>query len=117
MLCRFSITPAHAHPTSSANSHLSVSLARRGDATIAQMNDGMRCSARDRVHQPFATDAAHAHRHRRGAQQPPHRRRCRTTVALEVHHLVPVRERPDLRLEQSNLVTLCGSCHMMVERR
>lgn len=35
---------------------------------------------------------------------------------LEVHHIVPLEERPDLGLEDSNLVTLCGEVHERAER-
>jgi 5-methylcytosine-specific restriction protein A len=35
----------------------------------------------------------------------------RTTPANEVHHMVTIRQRPDLRLERSNLRSLCKPCH------
>lgn len=35
-------------------------------------------------------------------------------LASEVHHKVPVSQRPDLRLEVSNLMALCKSCHSSV---
>jgi len=35
----------------------------------------------------------------------------RVTPATEVHHIVPLEERPDLGLELSNLVSLCHACH------
>ncbi len=35
----------------------------------------------------------------------------RLTSAAVVHHKRPVSEAPDLRLELSNLVSLCWSCH------
>ena len=35
----------------------------------------------------------------------------RTTPADEVHHVVPINEAPNLRLELSNLVPLCEGCH------
>lgn len=31
--------------------------------------------------------------------------------AQMVHHIIPVKERPDLALELSNLRSLCNSCH------
>ncbi|MBV8092091.1 MAG: HNH endonuclease [Acetobacteraceae bacterium] len=35
----------------------------------------------------------------------------RITAATEVHHLVRIRDRPDLRLDRENVVALCKSCH------
>ena len=35
----------------------------------------------------------------------------RVQPAIEVHHLVAVRIRPDLRLVRSNLAALCKPCH------
>ena len=32
-------------------------------------------------------------------------------AAAEVHHVIPISERPDLRLDQANLMSLCKSCH------
>ena len=37
------------------------------------------------------------------------------TAAAEVHHIVPIREAPWLRLEVSNLVSLCVECHRRVD--
>ena len=34
---------------------------------------------------------------------------------LEVHHIKPLAERFDLRLDDANLVTLCGACHEKAE--
>jgi len=34
-----------------------------------------------------------------------------TTAATEVHHVVPIRERPDLRLSDANTIGLCKACH------
>ena len=33
------------------------------------------------------------------------------TAAAEVHHVAKVIDRPDLRLEASNLMPLCKACH------
>jgi len=33
------------------------------------------------------------------------------TAAVEVHHSIKLRDRPDLRLDRSVLVPLCKSCH------
>jgi 5-methylcytosine-specific restriction enzyme A len=35
----------------------------------------------------------------------------KTTAATTVHHIHPLRIRPDLRLTTWNLVSLCGKCH------
>ena len=35
----------------------------------------------------------------------------RTTLATEVHHVEPLRERPELRLAEANCVALCRACH------
>lgn len=31
------------------------------------------------------------------------------------HHIVPIRERSDLKLDPNNITTLCPTCHMLVE--
>lgn len=36
---------------------------------------------------------------------------CGTRGPLEVDHIKPVRDRPDLSFELDNLQSLCGSCH------
>ena len=36
---------------------------------------------------------------------------CGTRHRLEIDHIEPVRDRPDLAYSLSNLQTLCGSCH------
>lgn len=33
------------------------------------------------------------------------------TAATEVHHKVPIEQAPWLRLERSNLMSLCNACH------
>ena len=35
--------------------------------------------------------------------------------ALEVHHIVPIKDNEELKLEDSNLVTVCSTCHSLVE--
>lgn len=35
---------------------------------------------------------------------------------LEVHHITPLRDRPDLLTEDSNLICLCGRHHEQAER-
>jgi|ERR1035438_705761 5-methylcytosine-specific restriction protein A len=39
------------------------------------------------------------------------RTHCKGLVASEVDHIVPIRVRPDLRLEWSNLQSACKRCH------
>ena len=36
---------------------------------------------------------------------------CHQAPATEVHHVLKVRDRPDLRLTASNCLGLCQSCH------
>ena len=35
----------------------------------------------------------------------------RLTPARDVHHIVKLRERPDLRLDSDNVMPLCRPCH------
>lgn len=35
-----------------------------------------------------------------------------TTDNLEVHHIIPRSERPDLMFDPSNLITVCSTCNM-----
>lgn len=39
-----------------------------------------------------------------------------TTPASEVHHVIPLIEDPSLKLEWSNLRSLCGPCHRKTHR-
>lgn len=39
---------------------------------------------------------------------------CGTKIDLNVHHVVPFHERPDLELDHSNLVTLCREHHFTI---
>lgn len=41
---------------------------------------------------------------------------CGARGRLEVHHVEPVRDRPDLAFALSNLTTLCPRCHVETER-
>jgi len=34
---------------------------------------------------------------------------------LEVHHIIPIEEEPELALADDNLITLCGTCHEKAE--
>lgn len=36
--------------------------------------------------------------------------------AVEVHHIVPIREHPGRMLDPSNLIQLCRACHEVAER-
>lgn len=38
-----------------------------------------------------------------------------TSRFLEVHHIIPVNTDDTLRLDDDNLITLCSSCHALVE--
>jgi 5-methylcytosine-specific restriction protein A len=38
-----------------------------------------------------------------------------TTAAVHVHHVKPIRERPDLRLVVDNLMSVCLACHEELE--
>lgn len=35
---------------------------------------------------------------------------------LEVHHIIPIKDNDDLKLVDNNLITLCRSCHDLVEK-
>jgi 5-methylcytosine-specific restriction enzyme A len=35
----------------------------------------------------------------------------RLVAATEVHHVIPIAKRPDLRLDRANCVPLCAPCH------
>ena len=39
------------------------------------------------------------------------------TTAVEVHHILGIKERPELCLQLSNLLSLCHDCHDHVEGR
>ena len=39
---------------------------------------------------------------------------CRAITDLQVHHVLPVHVRPDLELDQTNLLVLCRRCHLFV---
>ena len=38
-------------------------------------------------------------------------------LASEIHHVEPIRQRPELRLVESNCVSLCKRCHAKRESR
>lgn len=39
----------------------------------------------------------------------------RITSSVEVHHVVPIRVAPALRLERANLMAVCKACHERLE--
>ena len=42
---------------------------------------------------------------------------CRFSIdALEVHHIIPLRDRPDLLLCRENVALLCHACHLRVHK-
>ena len=43
--------------------------------------------------------------------------KCGRPGVLEVHHVVPVHERPDLAYSLDNVRTLCRRCHIETHRR
>lgn len=44
-------------------------------------------------------------------------KRIRLTKANTVHHIQEVRDRPDLMLDENNLISLCHNCHDIVHER
>jgi hypothetical protein len=44
----------------------------------------------------------------------PHCAFCGTEKKLEVHHVIPVHVRPEMELEESNLITLCEPDHFRI---
>ena len=40
----------------------------------------------------------------------------RTRVAIQVHHILKVRQHPDLRLQFKNLMSVCIPCHVELDR-
>lgn len=36
-----------------------------------------------------------------------------TVIVAEVDHIIPIKDRPDLRLDMDNLQSLCKSCHQV----
>jgi len=60
-----------------------------------------RLSRRKRIHNPLCEECL---------------RNGMVTAAEEVHHIVPIRVRPELRLEWGNLMSVCRSCHERIEK-
>lgn len=42
---------------------------------------------------------------------------CGASDDIEVHHIVPFHEHPELELEPDNLMTFCGDCHFKIGHR
>lgn len=42
---------------------------------------------------------------------------CQGMVASQVHHVETIKARPNLRLEWSNLRSICGPCHRQIHRK
>lgn len=40
-----------------------------------------------------------------------HAKHGETVVATEVHHIIDIKDRPDLCIDWTNLMSLCSSCH------
>lgn len=41
----------------------------------------------------------------------------KTTQATTVHHILPLEQRPDLKLNSINLISLCNECHNQMHDR
>jgi 5-methylcytosine-specific restriction protein A len=41
----------------------------------------------------------------------------KTTPATTVHHILPIEQRPDLKLSSLNLISLCNECHNKMHDR
>ncbi len=41
---------------------------------------------------------------------------CRTTLAVDVHHIVKVSDSPELLLDWDNLLSVCRLCHVKLDR-
>ena len=54
------------------------------------------CSENFRAHNPLCFDCS---------------KEGKVTPSQDVHHIVPIREAPHLRLDPKNLVALCRACH------
>lgn len=42
---------------------------------------------------------------------------CLKAIATDVHHVIPVKESKELRLDYGNLMSLCGECHKRLEAK
>ena len=60
-----------------------------------------RLSRRKRIHNPLCEECS---------------RQGMVTAATEVHHIVKIKDRPELRLEWSNLMSVCRDCHERIEK-
>lgn len=39
----------------------------------------------------------------------------RTAPAVDVHHIVKIRDRPDLRMDENNVMSVCRTCHKRLD--
>lgn len=44
-------------------------------------------------------------------------RLCTSIIELEIHHIMPFSEAPDLAMEDTNLIRLCAKCHRPMKNR
>lgn len=42
---------------------------------------------------------------------------CKQHKKLEIHHIIPVHENPDLAFEESNVIAVCGYCHRHIHHK
>ena len=42
---------------------------------------------------------------------------CKQPKKLEIHHIVPVHENPDLAFEESNVIAVCNHCHKHIHHK
>lgn len=108
--CRFNGCTAIIHSGSYCDKHKT-----QGRRSYDKALDERRGSARQRGY-----DSRWEHFRRWFLQQPGNQlcARCtehgRTTWADLVHHIKPVRERPDLRLHPDNCMPVCNRCHKII---
>ena len=42
---------------------------------------------------------------------------CRkSSISVEVHHIIPLNERPDLLMEETNVKVICNECHIKIHK-
>lgn len=39
----------------------------------------------------------------------------KTSPAVDVHHIVKLKDRPELRLDENNVMSVCRACHKMLD--
>jgi 5-methylcytosine-specific restriction endonuclease McrA len=69
---------------------------------------------RQRTEDLFGRSGSWARVRREHLEQEPSCAACGRSRELEVHHVVPYHERPELELDPTNLITLCADpCHIV----